>query len=47
MNSSYFRFFKSIGFVPSHYVSIINLNIASFFIILENLIVAQLDVLLV
>ena len=31
MNSSHHRIFKCIGFVSSHYVSVINLNVVCFF----------------
>ena len=36
MNSSDHRIFKSIGFVPSHCVSVINLDIASSFSIFSK-----------
>ena len=31
MNSSHYRFFKCIGFVSSHYVSVINLDTTTSF----------------
>ena len=44
-NSSYHRIFKYIGFVPSHYVSVINLNtIPSFNVFSESDYVSQYDV---
>ena len=48
MNSSHYRNFKYIGFVPNHYVSAINLNVTlSFSVFSEFDFVPQSDVLLV
>ena len=44
MNSSHHRIFKYIGFVPNHYVIVINLYVASSFSVFsEFCFVSQLD----
>ena len=48
MNSSHHRILKCIGCMPSHYISAINLDTASFFSVFSEFnFVSQLDVLLV
>ena len=48
MNSSHYGIFKYIGFVPNHYVSVINLNIVPFFSIFNKFdCISKLDILLV
>ena len=48
MNYSHHIIFKCIGFMPSHYVSVINLDVASSFSIFSEFdFVSQLNVLLV
>ena len=48
MNSSHHRIFKYIGFVSSHYVSVINLDVVSSFNVFSEFdFISQSDVLLV
>ena len=48
MNSSHHRIFKCIGFVPSHYVGVINLDVAPFFSVFSKFdFVSQSNVLLI
>ena len=48
MNFGYLRILKCIGFVPNHYVSVINLDVApSFDVFSEFDFISQSDILLV